>query len=143
VLTKRQANEVAEADAAFIVTPGIAESIEEAAHLGLESFVGVLTPSEAIEAMRRGATALKLFPAEFGGPGYLKALRAPLPDYEFIPVGGVSLELVPQYLDAGAIGLGIGSPLTGGTHDVPDVARIRDRAQAYREAIDAWVASTS
>jgi 2-dehydro-3-deoxyphosphogluconate aldolase/(4S)-4-hydroxy-2-oxoglutarate aldolase len=143
VLTKKQANEVAEADAAFIVTPGLAESIEEATHLGLESFAGILTPSEAIEAMRRGATALKLFPAEVGGPAYLRALRAPLPDFEFIPVGGVTPELVPQYLDAGAMAIGLGSTLTGGQHEVPDVERLRDRVAAFRAAVAAWEAANS
>jgi 2-dehydro-3-deoxyphosphogluconate aldolase/(4S)-4-hydroxy-2-oxoglutarate aldolase len=106
--------------------------------LGLESFVGVMTPSEAIAAMRRGASAVKLFPAEIGGPAFLRAVRAPLPDYEFIPVGGVTLDLVGEYLDAGALALGVGSPLTGSASAVPDLGLIRERVADYRAAIQGW-----
>jgi 2-dehydro-3-deoxyphosphogluconate aldolase / (4S)-4-hydroxy-2-oxoglutarate aldolase len=138
VLTAEQAHAVAEAGAQFIVTPGISESIEVATELELPSLVGVLTPSEALEAIRRGASALKLFPAEIGGPAYLRALRAPLPTFEFIPVGGVTVDLVGEYLDAGAVALGVGSALTGSGSAVPDVGQLRNSAAAYLEAIRAW-----
>ena len=55
---------------------------------GIPVLAGALTPSEAYEAMNRGATAVKLFPASIGGPGYLKALRDPFPEIPFIAVGG-------------------------------------------------------
>ena len=138
VLTAAEAHAVAEAGANFIVTPAISESLDEAVRLGLPSFTGVLTPTEAVEAMRRGASALKLFPAEFGGPQLLKALRAPFPRYGFVPVGGVTLDLVTDYLDAGALALGVGSPLSGAAHTAPDLGLIRSRAADYREAIVAW-----
>lgn len=138
VLTASETNAVTEAGAQFIVTPAISESLDEAVLLGIPSFTGVMTPTEAVEAMRRGASALKLFPAEFGGPGLLKALRAPLPLYDFVPVGGVTLNLVPDYLDAGALALGVGSPLSGSANTAPDLGLIRARAADYRAAIAAW-----
>jgi 2-dehydro-3-deoxyphosphogluconate aldolase/(4S)-4-hydroxy-2-oxoglutarate aldolase len=138
VLTAEQTRSVVDAGGSFIVTPGVAESVDEARRLGIESFVGVMTPTEAIDAMRRGAAAVKLFPAEIGGPAFLKAMLAPLPDYRFIPVGGVTVELVAKYLDAGASALGVGSPLTGAADSTPDIEAIRERVIAYRQAIDAW-----
>jgi 2-dehydro-3-deoxyphosphogluconate aldolase / (4S)-4-hydroxy-2-oxoglutarate aldolase len=138
VLTTAQTSAVVKAGAQFIVTPGLSESIETAVKLGIPSLVGVLTPSEAIEAVRRGASALKLFPAEVGGPSLLRALRAPLPNYEFIPVGGVSVDLVGDYLNAGAVALGVGSSLTGSGSSAPDEMRIRYLVTQYQEAIRAW-----
>ena len=139
VLTSEQTSAVAAAGAQFIVTPGLSESIEAAASLGLPSLVGVLTPSEAIEAMRRGASMLKLFPADVGGPALLKALRAPLPSYEFVPVGGVSVAAVGDFLSAGAVALGVGSALTGSGHEPPDLGWVSAQAAAYQSAISAWV----
>lgn len=138
VLTAAETDAVAEAGAQFIVTPAIAESLDEAVRLGVPSFTGIMTPTEAVEAMNRGASALKLFPAEFGGPGLLRALQAPLPHYEFVPVGGVTVDLVGDYLDAGALALGVGSPLTGSANKAPDLGLIRERAAQYCEAIAAW-----
>lgn len=79
VLTAQDVARVAEAGGQFMVTPSLAESIAESARLALPVLAGALTPSEAHEAMNRGATAVKLFPASIGGPGYLKALRDPFP----------------------------------------------------------------
>jgi len=73
---------------------------------------GVATPSEAVAASNAGCVLQKLFPADaLGGPAYLKAIRAPLDDIDFVPVGGITVENMPGYLRAGAVAVGMGSSL--------------------------------
>ena len=96
-----------------MVTPAFAESIDESQVRGIPVLAGALTPTEAYEAMNRGATAVKLFPASIGGPRYLKALRDPFPEIPSIAVGGVGLDEAAGYWEAGAIAVGLGGPLFG------------------------------
>jgi 2-dehydro-3-deoxyphosphogluconate aldolase/(4S)-4-hydroxy-2-oxoglutarate aldolase len=131
VLTAQDVDDVAEAGAQFTVTPALAESIVESARRGIPVLAGALTPSEALEAMNRGATAVKLFPASIGGPRYLKALRDPFPDIPFIAVGGVGLEEAAGYWEAGAIGVGLGGPLFGDAGSGGDLALVRERARGF------------
>jgi 2-dehydro-3-deoxyphosphogluconate aldolase/(4S)-4-hydroxy-2-oxoglutarate aldolase len=72
---------------------------------------GAYTPTEILSAWEHGADFVKLFPAEVGGPAYLKAVRAPLPQVRLIPVGGVTLETAGPFIRAGAAALGVGSNL--------------------------------
>ncbi len=131
VLTAQDVDHVAEAGGQFTVTPSLAESIGESARLGIPVLAGALTPSEAYEAMNRGATAVKLFPASIGGPGYLKALRDPLPRIPFIAVGGVGMGEATGYWEAGAIAVGLGGPLFGDAGSGGDLAPMRERARAF------------
>jgi 2-dehydro-3-deoxyphosphogluconate aldolase/(4S)-4-hydroxy-2-oxoglutarate aldolase len=131
VLTAQDVNRVAEAGGQFMVTPSLAESIAESARLGLPVLAGALTPSEAYEAMNRGATAVKLFPASIGGPGYLKALRDPFPGIPFIAVGGVGLGEAADYWEAGAIAVGLGGPLFGDAGSGGELAPLRERARGF------------
>jgi 2-dehydro-3-deoxyphosphogalactonate aldolase len=86
--------------------------IEAAAAAGLVSAPGYFTPSEAFEALRAGATALKLFPAEAASPAVVKGQRAVLPKHVLLlVVGGVTPGNMLSYLDAGANGFGLGSGL--------------------------------
>ena len=131
VLTADDVDDVARAGGQFMVTPSLADSIQEAARLGFPVLAGALTPSESYEAMNRGATAVKLFPASIGGPGYLKALRDPFPGIPFIAVGGVGLDEAAGYWDAGAIAVGIGGPLFGDAGSGGDLEPVRERARAF------------
>ncbi|MDQ0693100.1 bifunctional 4-hydroxy-2-oxoglutarate aldolase/2-dehydro-3-deoxy-phosphogluconate aldolase [Arthrobacter sp. W4I7] len=131
VLTKQDVDNVEAAGGQFVVTPSLAPSIEEAASRGIPVLAGALTPSEALEAMNRGAAAVKLFPASIGGPGYLKALRDPFPDIPFIAVGGVGLEEAAGYWGAGAIAVGLGGPLFGKVGSGGDLAPMRERARRF------------
>jgi 2-dehydro-3-deoxyphosphogluconate aldolase/(4S)-4-hydroxy-2-oxoglutarate aldolase len=81
--------------------------------------------------MNRGATAVKLFPASAGGPGYLKALRDPFPGIPFIAVGGVGLGEAAAYWEAGAIAVGLGGPLFGDAASGGDLAPVRERARGF------------
>ena len=114
VVTAEQAQAAADAGARYLVTPAcIPEVIEEAQRLGLPVLPGALTPSEILSCVRLGASIVKLFPASLGGPRYLKDVRAPLPDIPLVPTGGIGVEDISAYLAAGAVAVGMGSPLTG------------------------------
>ena len=65
-------------------------------------FCGALTPTEVVNAWEAGADAVKIFPAEFFGPAYIKSLKAPLPHIDMVPTGGVNPENVGEFLKAGA-----------------------------------------
>lgn len=131
VLSQADVEHVTAAGGQFIVTPSLAPSISEAASAGIPVLAGALTPSEAYEAMERGATAIKLFPASIGGPRYLKAVRDPFPDIPFIAVGGVGLDEATGYWEAGAIAVGLGGPLFGSAASGGDLAGMRDRARSF------------
>jgi 2-dehydro-3-deoxyphosphogluconate aldolase/(4S)-4-hydroxy-2-oxoglutarate aldolase len=102
--------------------------VREAAALGLEVFPGAFTPTEVCTAWRSGVTAVKLIPAGRLGTGYLRDLRAPLPDIPLIPTGGIGLEDIGEWLDAGAAAVGLGSVLQGDYHRTGDAAGLRTRA---------------
>ena len=142
VLTAQDAGHAREAGAAFVVTPGLGAGADEAVRLGLPTLVGAFTPSEVIAAQAAGAAAVKLFPAaQAGGPAYLKALRAPFPYVDFVPVGGVDAESGRAYLEAGATAIGVGSPLLGDAADGGDLAALRRRVRTYLRVIDGFGAA--
>jgi 2-dehydro-3-deoxyphosphogluconate aldolase/(4S)-4-hydroxy-2-oxoglutarate aldolase len=72
---------------------------------------GALTPTEVVSAWEAGADIVKVFPADLGGPPYLKALRGPLPQVRLMPTGGVNLRTAADFLQAGACCLGVGGSL--------------------------------
>ena len=134
VLTTIQARSAIEAGAQFLVTPALTEAVSGA---GVPVLAGAYTATEAYNAMAAGATAVKLFPASAGGPAYLKALRDPFPTIPFVPVGGVTLDLIAPYLIAGALAVGVGSPLTGNAVRGGSLEALTQRAHAFLDAIDA------
>jgi 2-dehydro-3-deoxyphosphogluconate aldolase / (4S)-4-hydroxy-2-oxoglutarate aldolase len=114
VLRPEEVERAAGAGARFIVSPNInAKVIEVTKRSGLISLPGCFTPSEIVEALGAGADAAKLFPAQSLGPGFIKAIRGPLPNVRTIPTGGVTPEAARDYIDAGAWALGVGSELIG------------------------------
>ncbi len=93
---------------------------------------GAFTPTEVLSAWEAGADIVKVFPAEVGGPGYLKALRGPLPQIRLMPTGGVDLTTALAFLKAGACCLGVGSSLVDPKAIASnDFNRIRDLAAQY------------
>ncbi|MRH28298.1 aldolase [Microbacterium sp. SYP-A9085] len=120
-----------DAGASFLLTPALAESVPFAAAQGVPVIAGAFTASEALAAMRQGATAVKLFPASQGGPAYLKALRDPFPQIPFLPVGGVDADAAEQYLAVGAFAVGVGGPLVGDAASGGDLGALRARARAF------------
>lgn len=110
VLEPDQVDESVEAGATFLVSPEFNERVLVRAHeLGIPMIPGALTPTEALHAYRRGADAVKLFPAGLaGGPAYLAELRGPLPQVPFVVSGGVNRVSAPQYLAGGAVAVCVG-----------------------------------
>ncbi|MBU2890351.1 2-dehydro-3-deoxy-6-phosphogalactonate aldolase [Celeribacter halophilus] len=113
VLRVDQVNAVAATGAKLIVSPNCnAEVIAASKAAGLQSFPGVMTPTEAFAALDAGADGLKLFPGELIGPIGLRAMKAVLPKgVPLFAVGGVSVENMANWHAAGAAGYGIGSSI--------------------------------
>jgi 2-dehydro-3-deoxyphosphogluconate aldolase/(4S)-4-hydroxy-2-oxoglutarate aldolase len=100
------------AGAEFVVAPTLnPEVIQMCRRYGKVVIPGAYTPTEILHAWELGADFVKVFPAEVGGPAYIKAVRAPLPQVKMIAVGGVSLETAGAFIRAGAVALGVGSNL--------------------------------
>lgn len=131
VVDAADAARAADAGASFVVTPGLGPGVAAAQARGLPVVAGAFTPSEAITAAGLGADAVKLFPASLGGVGYLRALRDPLPDVPFVPVGGVDAEAAAAYLAAGAVAVGVGSPLLGDAPSGGSLTQLRARATDF------------
>ncbi len=113
VLDAKTALDCIDAGAHFIVSPGFDLDTIKAVHAKDRAVMpGVLTPTEVIDAWKAGADMAKVFPCSaLGGPSYLRALRAPLPQVKLLPTGGVDLETAPEYIAAGAAALGVGAAL--------------------------------
>ncbi len=101
------------AGAEFIVMPSLDVRVIETAHrYSKPCFPGALTPTEVVTAWQAGADMVKIFPCgPVGGSKYIKALKGPLPQIEFIPTGGVNLETTPEFIKAGASAVAVGSEL--------------------------------
>lgn len=100
------------AGAKFIVTPALRpDVITLCRRYSVPVFSGAFTPTEIINAWEAGADAVKIFPAEFFGPNYLKSVKAPFPQVDMVPTGGVTAENVGEFLKAGATAVAAGSSL--------------------------------
>lgn len=113
VVTLEDARSALSAGAQFLVTPNLNEDVVTyVLERGLAVFPGALTPTEIVRAHALGASAVKVFPVgALGGPSYIKEVRAPLNHIPLIAVGGVNVGNARAYLEAGCVGLGVGSSL--------------------------------
>jgi 2-dehydro-3-deoxyphosphogluconate aldolase/(4S)-4-hydroxy-2-oxoglutarate aldolase len=125
------------AGAAFIVTPTFnREVVRMCRRYSIPVMPGCATPSEMLEAWECGADMIKLFPASNGGPALLKAILAPLPQLEVVPVGGVNLQTAAEFIRKGAAALGVGGELVNQKLlDAQDFAEITRRAAAFVAAV--------
>jgi 2-dehydro-3-deoxyphosphogluconate aldolase/(4S)-4-hydroxy-2-oxoglutarate aldolase len=125
--------------ARFIVTPAFQpEVITMAKRYSIPIFSGALTPTEALNTWQAGADAVKIFPAEFFGPAYIKSLKAPFPQIEFVPTGGVNAENLGEFLKAGAMAVAAGSSLVDGKAlKEKNWAAITAKAKAFVAAVAA------
>jgi 2-dehydro-3-deoxyphosphogluconate aldolase/(4S)-4-hydroxy-2-oxoglutarate aldolase len=133
------------AGAQFIVTPALNdETIAFCLAQDVAIFPGALTPTEVMRAWIAGADAVKVFPAgAVGGASYLKALRAPLPQIELIPTGGVSLKTASDFIKAGAMALGVGADLVDPKAlREGNTALITERARQFLEIVRVTRSST-
>lgn len=130
------AETVAQAHAAgakFIVTPCVRPAVIAACkERGLAILGGALTPTEAYNTYELGADIVKVFPAEFFGPAFIKSLKAPFPFLNVMPTGGVTPETVGSFLKAGAYATAAGSALVDpAALKAKDWAAITKRAQDF------------
>ena len=121
VLDPATAKACVDSGAQFVVSPALnLETIACCRELGVAVMPGALTPTEVVQAWNAGADFVKVFPAgAVGGASYLKALKAPLPQIELVPTGGVSLKTAADFIKAGAAALGVGA-------DLVDIKAIRE-----------------
>ena len=134
VLTLENVEAVKAAGGQLIVSPDTNEAvITRTRALGMKSYPGVFTPSDAFKAIRAGATGLKFFPAEVLGPKGIKAMKAVLPkDLPLYAVGGANPDNFREYFDAGCVGFGLGSYIFKPGMSLDEIdARARDAVSAY------------
>jgi 2-dehydro-3-deoxyphosphogluconate aldolase/(4S)-4-hydroxy-2-oxoglutarate aldolase len=142
ILTESQAQRALGSGAQYLVTPTInLPVVKLAVEHRVAVFPGGLTPTELAAGWDAGATAVKIFPAQTVGAGYLKHLRGPFPDMQAVPSGGVDLDASRQWLAAGAAAISIGGPLLGDALKGGDLSELRDRCRAVRAVIDETVPS--
>jgi 2-dehydro-3-deoxyphosphogluconate aldolase/(4S)-4-hydroxy-2-oxoglutarate aldolase len=137
VLNDEQLSAACRAGASFLVSPHTDVSLLASAKEYKVPFLsGALTPTEVVRAFQAGATCVKLFPGSAVGPGYLKALRGPLPHIPLMPTGGVDENNLGEWLGAGAVAVGMGGNLATGTPAEIEAAarRVRARFDAVRAA---------
>ena len=118
IRTGDQLRAATDAGAAFAVSPTFnRELVEAALTAGLPFIPGAATPTEVEAAWQSGATFVKLFPASSLGPSFVRELRGPMREIETIPTGGINAANALQFLDAGAVAIGIGSALLKANQD--------------------------
>src|ERR1700722_15225674 len=137
VTTAEQAESCFRAGAEFLVSPGLAASVLSVARAAEKLAIpGALTPTELMNAHDHGARLVKIFPCgNLGGPKYLRSLKAPFPNAQLIPTGGVNAANAADFIAAGAFALGVGA-------DLVDAAALREGnmkkvCSAARELVNA------
>ena len=112
VMNPDQARLSVEAGACFLVSPVVDEAVIMAANeLGVASMPGTHTPTEMLHAQRAGAQLCKLFPCPHGGPDWVRAVLAPMPDLKIVPTNGVDQNNAGDWINAGAYAAGFVAPL--------------------------------
>ena len=140
VLDAENARKCIAAGAQFVVSPALnLETIACCRELDVCVMPGALTPTEIVKAWNAGADFVKVFPCgAMGGASYIKSLKAPFPDIELVPTGGVTLATARSFIEAGASAIGVGADLV----DVKAIRagepeRITEAARAYADQVRA------
>lgn len=137
VLTVTEAEEAVRRGARFLVSPVLDLEILDAARgLGVCMLPGCFTPTEMLQAHRRGALAVKLFPSPASGPEFVRACLGPMPFLKIVPTNGVTVENARGWLEAGCLAVGFGNRL----FEAADLAerrfdRIESRARVMRDSV--------
>jgi 2-dehydro-3-deoxyphosphogluconate aldolase/(4S)-4-hydroxy-2-oxoglutarate aldolase len=120
------------AGADFVVAPSLdLDTVALCNRYSIPVMPGCYTPTEMVAAWQAGADMIKLFPASVGGPDLVKAILAPLPQLEIVPVGGVNLHTAADFIRKGAAALGVGSSLVNQKLlDAGDLDELQRRAAA-------------
>lgn len=126
------------AGAQFVVCPTLnVKTIKLCMRYSVPVMPGAFTPSEILEAWETGADIVKVFPASVGGPSYIRAIKAPLPQVKLMPVGGVNLTTTSDFIRAGCEVVAVGSALVDqNLLDEQKFDTITERAIRFREEVD-------
>jgi 2-dehydro-3-deoxyphosphogluconate aldolase/(4S)-4-hydroxy-2-oxoglutarate aldolase len=137
VLDAESARAAILAGAQFIVSPTFKPALVEICRrYSVPVMPGAYTPTEALTAWEHGADMVKIFPASFGGPALIKAIKAPLPQIELVPVGGVNADTTADFIRAGAAAVGVGSALVNQKLlEAGDFAALEARARRLIEEV--------
>jgi 2-dehydro-3-deoxyphosphogluconate aldolase / (4S)-4-hydroxy-2-oxoglutarate aldolase len=134
VLNPDAARTAVSAGATFIISPSLnLKTIETTKELGVVSIPGAYTPTEIFTAFENGADFVKVFPATALGPSFLKDMKGPFPDIPLIPTGGIHVENAFDFLQAGAVAIGVGSSLVSASQkiDRESLVILKQRAQEF------------
>ncbi|MDA0752929.1 MAG: bifunctional 4-hydroxy-2-oxoglutarate aldolase/2-dehydro-3-deoxy-phosphogluconate aldolase [Verrucomicrobia bacterium] len=140
VTTCERFHQAVEAGANFIVTPNFNEQVIRCCQESRIPFIpGAMSPTEVYRAYESGALAAKIFPADTLGAGYIKSIKAPMPEVRVAPTGGVSVERMVEYLNAGADAFGLGTPLfPAEAVKQGDWTAIEAAARSFHDAYVKW-----
>jgi 2-dehydro-3-deoxyphosphogluconate aldolase / (4S)-4-hydroxy-2-oxoglutarate aldolase len=134
VLTLEAARGAVDAGASFLVAPHLdPDVVTWAAGQGIPMLPGAASPTEVLGAWRAGAAAVKVFPASSLGAAFIRELRGPLPEIPLVPTGGVSVRNAADYIEAGAVAIGMGTWLFGDG----SATTIADRSRQAVESVAA------
>ncbi len=141
VMNAGEARRAVEAGAGFLVTPILdPPTIDYAVRNKTPIFPGAYSPTEVHRAQSLGAACVKVFPAAGLGPDYLRALLAPMPDLRLMPTGGVTLENLSEWRDAGAAAVGVGTTLCRSEWiERRDYRAIRQAAEEWTREAAGWL----
>lgn len=138
VLDAQSCRQALQAGAEFIVSPVLdADVVTMSRQHDKVCMPGALTPTEALAAWKAGADFVKIFPSNsVGGPAYIRSLKGPFPEIDFVVTGSVTVENVSQYLASGASAVGVGeNVISRNALENNDAAAISANAQRFLEAI--------
>ncbi|MFM9883061.1 MAG: bifunctional 4-hydroxy-2-oxoglutarate aldolase/2-dehydro-3-deoxy-phosphogluconate aldolase [Burkholderiales bacterium] len=137
VLNPAMAREALDAGAQYIISPHFnPATVAFCVKAGVAVMPGAMTPTEIVAAHEAGADVIKVFPGEIVGPAFIRAVRAPLPHIPLMPTGGVTLDNIKQWFDAGVFAVGIGSYVSAPAKK-GDLAGVANRARELTERIRA------
>ena len=132
VLNGKMASDAIEAGAKYVVSPGYSEEVNKVCkEMNVLYLPGCMTVSEIMKAMDAGNKMIKLFPGDVFGAKYVKAIKAPIPNVEIMPTGGVSVDNIEEWFANGVSCVGVGSSLIKGSLD--DIENI---AKAFMKKMD-------
>lgn len=124
------------AGAEFIVSPSLnPETVKLCNRYRVAIMTGAMTVKESIEALELGVEIIKIFPGNAFGPSIIKSFKGPIPQGNFMPTGGVSLDNISDWINSGAIAVGTGSDLTKGA-STGDYKLVTETAAKFVEAVN-------
>ena len=125
VLNGKMASDAIEAGAKYVVSPGYSEEVNKVCkEMNVLYLPGCMTVSEIMKAMDAGNKMIKLFPGDVFGAKYVKAIKAPIPNVEIMPTGGVSVDNIEEWFTNGVSCVGVGSSLIKGSlEDIENTAK--------------------